>query len=183
LIIPLLLAGCGYQLSATGRLPQNIQTVSFAPFENTTAEVGVEKELQWALEREFRNRGGVSITDTGEGVVNVTLQQMDLRPLSFDQRDQVLEYELALVFDVSLTRRESGQVVWQANNVRVTEDYSAIPQVVVTSSPEFWRGSLNPEDLPGLTDIQFSETQQRLAMERLFAAAAREVYFRLSENF
>jgi hypothetical protein len=95
----------------------------------------------------------------------------------------VLEYEVALVFDATLTHRDTGQVLWQANNVRVTEDYSAIPQVVVTTSPEFWRGTLNPEDLSGLTDIQFSETQRHLAVERLFAAAAREVYFRLGENF
>jgi hypothetical protein len=65
----------------------------------------------------------------------------------------------------------------------VTQDYSAIPQVVVTTSPEFLQGTLNPEDLPGLTDIQFSEAQRRLAIERLFATAAREVYFRLGDNF
>jgi hypothetical protein len=55
--------------------------------------------------------------------------------------------------------------------------------VVVPSSPEFQQGTLNPEDLRGLTDIQFSETQKQTAMERLFTAAAREVVVRLSENF
>jgi hypothetical protein len=84
---------------------------------------------------------------------------------------------------VILTHRETGQTLWQANNLRVTSDYSAVPQVVVTTSPEFQQGTLNPEDLQGLTDIQFSETQKRTAIERLFTAAAREVYFRLSENF
>jgi outer membrane lipopolysaccharide assembly protein LptE/RlpB len=176
-------SACGYHLSGALLLPQGIQRVSFAEFTNETLEVGVEKELQWALEREFRNRGGVTVADDGDGVVNVTLRQLDLRPFSLDSRDQVLEYEIAMVFDVNLVHRESGQVVWQANNLRVTEDYSAIPQVMVTTSPEFLRGNLNPEDLSGLTDIQFSEAQRRLAVERLFAAAAREVYFRLGENF
>jgi outer membrane lipopolysaccharide assembly protein LptE/RlpB len=176
-------SGCGYHLAGAGNLPQNIQRVSFAEFENRTLEVGVEKEFQWALEREFRSRGGVAITEDGEGIVSVVLQRLDQRPLSFDSKDQVLEYEIAVVFDVNLTSRDSGQILWQANGLRVSYDYSGIPQVVVTSSPEFQRGTLNAEDLPGLTDIQFSETQRQTAVERLFTAAAQEVYFRLGDNF
>jgi hypothetical protein len=146
-------------------------------------QVGAEKELQWALEREFRSRGGITVTEDGEGIVNVTLRKLDLRPRSVDRRDQVLEYQVAMELDVRLTHRETGKVLWQAHDLRVIEDYSAIPQVVVTSSPEFLQGTLNPEDLRGLTNIQFSETQRRLALRRLFAVAAREVYFRLGENF
>jgi outer membrane lipopolysaccharide assembly protein LptE/RlpB len=179
----LLSSGCGYHLATGGALPQGIQSVSFAEFNNDTLEVGAEKEFQWALEREFRNHGGIVVAENGEGIVSATLHRLDLRPLSFDQKDQVLEYEVAMVFDVSLTHRDTGQVLWQANNLQMTQDYSAIPQVVVTASPEFWQGTLNPEDLSGLTDIQFSETQRRQAVKRLFAAAAREVYFRLGENF
>jgi outer membrane lipopolysaccharide assembly protein LptE/RlpB len=179
----LLISGCGYHFAGAGPLPQGIQRVSVAEVDNLTLETGSEKELQWALEREFRSRGGVTVTDEGEGVLNVTMRQLDLRPLSFDSRDQVLEYEVILLLDVILMHRETGQTLWQANNLRVTSDYSAVPQVVVTTSPEFQQGTLNPEDLQGLTDIQFSETQKRTAIERLFTAAAREVYFRLSENF
>lgn len=179
----LLSYSCGYHLANAPVLPQRIQRVSFAAFENDTLAVGVEKELQWALEREFRTRGGILVAEDGEGVVHVTLRRLDLRPLTFDQKDRVLEYEAALVFDVSLTHRDTGQTLWQANNLRVTEDYSAVPQVVVTTSPKFLQGTLNPEDLSGLTDIQLSETQRSLAVERLFAVAAREVYLRLGENF
>ena len=176
-------SACGYQFSGTTSLPQGIQSVSFAEFANYTLEAGVEKELQWAIEREFRIRGNIQVTKVGEGMVHVTLQRLDLRPYSFDRRDQVLEYELTLVLNIQLTQRASGQVVWQADNLQVTEYYSATPQVVVTTSPEFLQGTLDPEDLPGLTDTQFSETQRRFAVERLFATAAREVYFRLGENF
>jgi outer membrane lipopolysaccharide assembly protein LptE/RlpB len=184
-LLPLLFlsASCGYHLAGVGNLPQGVQRVSFAKFENETLEVGAEKEFQWALEREFRNHGGVTIAEDGEGILSLNLRRFDLRPLSFDRKDQVLEYEIAVTFDVNLTNRESGQMLWQANGLRVSYDYSAIPQVVVTTSPEFLRGTLNSEDLRGLTDIQFSETQHRIALERLFASAAREVYFRLGDNF
>lgn len=183
LVLALLSSGCGYHFTGSGTLPQGIQRVSVAEIDNQTLETGSEKELQWALEREFRNRGGVTVADEGEGVLNVTMRQLDLRPLSFDSRDQVLEYEVTLLLDVILTHRETGQTIWQANNLRVASDYSAVPQVVVTTSPEFQQGTLNPEDLRGLTDIQFSETQKQTAIERLFTVAAREVVVRLSDNF
>ena len=176
-------SACGYQFAGTAPLPQGIRSVSFAEFSNHTLEAGVEKELQWAIEREFRTRRNIRVTDTGEGVVSVQLQRLDLRPFSFDRRDQVLEYELVLALDIQLTDRGSGKVLWQADGLRVTEYYSAIPQVLVTTSPEFLQGTLDPGDLPGLSDVQFSETQRRLATARLFAATAREVSFRLGDNF
>lgn len=178
-----LFSGCGYQFSGVPTLPQGVQSVSFAEFGNETLEPGVEKELQWAFEREFRNHGGITIAKHGEGILNVTLNDIHFRPLTFDQRDQVLEYEAALAFDISLTHRDTGDMLWQQNNIRIVEDYSAIPQVVVTTSPEFLEGRLDPKDLPGLTDIQFAETQRRLALERLLKEAAREAYFRIGENF
>ena len=176
-------SACGYHFSGAPSLPQGIDSVSFAEFSNHTLETGVEKELQWAIEREFRTHRNIRITDIGEGVVSVQLQRLDLRPFSFDRRAQVLEYEMVLALDIQLTDRGSGKVLWQANDLRVTEYYSAIPQVLVTTSPEFLQGTLDPGDLPGLTDVQFSETQRRLTITRLFAAAAREVYFRLGDNF
>jgi outer membrane lipopolysaccharide assembly protein LptE/RlpB len=165
--------GCGYHFAGAGNLPQGIQRLRLAEVENATLEVGAEKELQWALERELRNHSGITIAEDGEGIVNVTLRRLDLRPLSFDHKDQVLEYELFLAFEIIQTHRDTGQVLWQADNIEVVEDFSAIPQVVVTSSPKFWQGTLNPEDLQGLTDVQFSETQRQLATTRLFEVAAR----------
>jgi outer membrane lipopolysaccharide assembly protein LptE/RlpB len=178
-----LFVGCGYHFSGGGTLPQGVQKITLAEIDNETLEVGTEKQLQWALEEEFRKRGSSIVDEGGEGILNVTMRQLDLRPLSFDSRDQVLEYQLILLLDVQLTHRETGKLLWQANNMRVATDYEAIPQVVVTTSPQFLEGHLNAEDLPGLTDIQFSETQRRAAVEHLFTAAAREVYLRLSEDF
>jgi outer membrane lipopolysaccharide assembly protein LptE/RlpB len=175
--------GCGYHFSGTGSLPQGIQRVKFAEIENETLEEGTEKKLQWALEREFHNHGGITVAEEGEGVLNVTMRQIDVRPLSVDSKDQVLEYQISLLLDVNLTQRDTGKILWQTSNLRVTTNYGTASQVVVTTSPEFLQGTLNPEDLSGLTDIQFSESQRRIAVDRLFAAAAREVYFRLRENF
>ena len=178
-----LLVGCGYRIAGVPSLPQGITTISFAEFENHTLEPGIEKELQWAFEREFRTYGGLQVSNHGEGIVRVSLNDIYFRARTFDRRDQVLEYEAALAFDMQLTDRDSGKVLWQAENIRVVEDSSSVPQVAVTTSPDFLQGTLDPQDLSGFTDIQFSETQRRISMERLVREAAQEAYFRLGENF
>ena len=176
-------SACGYRFAGRTTLPEGIRSIGFAAFANHTPETGREKELQWAFEREFRTRGGIRVSEAGRGVVSATLRLLESRPASRDRRSQALEHELVLELDVRLTERGSDKVLWQANGIRVTEYYSAVPQVLVTTSPEFLQGRLDAGDIAGFTDVQFSETQRRLARERLFAAAAREVALRLGDDF
>lgn len=176
-------SACGYRFAGRTTLPEGIRSVGFAAFANHTPETGREKELQWAFEREFRTRSGIRVSDVGRGIVSATLRRLESRPASRDRRSQALEHELVLELDVRLTERGSDRVLWQANGIRVTEYYSAVPQVLVTTSPEFLQGRVDAGDIAGFTDVQFSETQRRLARERLFAAAAREVALRLGDDF
>ena len=176
-------SACGYRFAGRTTLPEGIRSVGFTTFANHTPETGREKELQWAFEREFRTRGGIRVSDVGRGIVSATLRRLESRPASRDRRSQALEHELVLELDVRLTERGSDKVLWQANGIRVTEYYSAVPQLLVTTSPEFLQDRLDAGDIAGFTDIQFSETQRRLARERLFAAAAREVALRLGDDF
>lgn len=176
-------SACGYRFAGRTTLPEGIRSVGFAAFANQTSQTGRERELQWAFEREFRTRGGIRVSDVGQGIVSATLRRLESRPASRDRRSQALEHELVLELDVRLTERGNDKVLWQANGIRVTEYYSAVPQVLVTTSPEFLQSQLNAGDIAGFTDVQFSETQRRLARERLFAAAAREVALRLGNDF
>ena len=176
-------SACGYRFAGRTTLPEGIRNVGFSAFANHTPETGREKELQWAFEREFRTRGGIRVSEAGRGIVSATLRRLESRPASRDRRSQALEHELVLELDVRLTERGSDRVLWQANGIRVTEYYSAVPQVLVTTSPEFLQGRVDAGDIAGFTDVQFSETQRRLARERLFAAAAREVALRLGDDF
>ena len=157
--------------------------MNFGAFTNESREVGMEKDLLWAMEREFRRQGGFQVTEAGEGVLDVTIQELDIRPVAFSRMDQVLKYLVAVVLDATLTDRATGKILWQATGLRETGEYSATPQVEVTTSPDFQRGTLNPGDLNSLTQIQFSEAQERTAVSHLFEAVAREVHLRLTEDF
>ncbi len=181
LLFAFLSSSCGYHFASYGKLPENIQRVSFAEVENETLQVGLEKDLQMAMEREFHRRG-VAIADDGEGIVSVVLRGFTVRPVSFSGKDQELEYVVLMTINVVLTLRDSGKVVWKSGNLRLSSESSAIPQVGVTTSPEFQRGTLDAKDLREFTNIQYSETQKRIAIENLFATAARSVYDSLTNN-
>ncbi len=179
----LLALGCGYHFAVIRPLPGGLRTLSLGTVANETLEAGVEKELLWAMETEFRRQGGFELVEVGQGVLDVTPRELDIRPVAFSRRDQVFKYEVSLVLDLVLTDRATGQVLWRADGLRETEEYSATPQVLVTTSPDFQRDTLNPEDLRGLHHVQFSKAQERRAVERLFQALARQAYLRLTEAF
>ena len=157
--------------------------MSLGVFTNETLEPGMEKDLQWAMEREFRRQGGFQVTETGEAVLDVAIREFDIQPIAFDRRDRVFAYQIAMVLDLTLVDRSSGKVLWQATRLRETEEYSTTRQVIVTTSPDFQQGTLNPEDLSSLTQIQLEEGQERIAVDRLFEAMAREVHLRLTQDF
>ena len=179
-------SACGYGFAGTGsRLPDEVRTVSLGPIANRTREVGLEKLFLEALEDEVSIRGRLDIAPRGEGdaVLTGSLVHYETRPVAFNSRDEALLYQAVLTVDLELRRRADSKLLWQTRNYRATEDYSAVPGVVVTSSSRFQKQTLNPGDLGLFTDIQLSEGQRREANERLLENLVRETYNQMMEDF
>jgi hypothetical protein len=169
-----LLVGCGYRFAGTGnRLPPEIHTISFSPIQNTTREVGIEKQL---LE-EIANAG------SGDAVLTGMVRDYASRPIAFSARDEALQYQAIISVDLQLRRRDNGKLLWKSVDQRATQDYSAVPGVVVTSSSQFQQSALNAKDIPQFTDIQLSESQRRQANEALVESLARDIYNQMMEDF
>lgn len=179
-------AGCGYQFAAGSRtFDAGIRTIGVRAFANQTREVGVEKRLAMAIEREFVIRGPLKVADFDESDLQLTgsVRAAEDRPVAFNRDDEVLIYQTVLALDLELRRREGGAVVWRVQGLRVTDDYESVASVVVTTSSDFRSATLNPEDLGGLTDIQLAETRRRDTLERMITALARDVYDQIMEDF
>lgn len=182
----LLGAGCGYHFAGTGnRLPSDVRTVSLGPIRNTTREIGIEKQLLESLEDEVSARGRLEVVPQGQGEVLLTGIVRDYvnRPVSFSARDEALQYQASVIVDLELRRRDNGKLLWKAVGQRETQDYSAVPGVVVTSSSQFQSSTLNAGDVNQFTDIQLAEGQRREANERLIETLARELYNQMMEDF
>lgn len=179
-------AGCGYHFAGVGnRLPSDVHTISLGPIQNTTREIGIDKVLLESIEDEVSARGRLEVVPQGQGEVLLTgiVRDYQNRPVSFSARDEALQYQASVVVDLELRRRDNGKLLWKTVGQRETQDYSAVPGVVVTSSSQFQSSTLNAGDVGQFTDIQLSEGQRREANERLIETLARELYNQMMEDF
>ena len=180
------LSACGYHFAGTGnRLPADIHTISFGTLQNATREVGINKQLREALEDEIASHRRLQIVDAGMGdaVLSGIVRDYNSRPVAFSANDEALQYQAAISVDLELRRRNDGKLLWKTVGQRETQDYSAVPGTVVTSSSQFQQSTVNAKNIPQFTDIQLSESQRRQANEVLIETLARDIYNQMMEDF
>jgi len=188
-LVTAIASGCGYGLTGHGTaLPEDVRAVSVGKIVNRSREFGIEKDFSFALEREISVRRQYRVEEAagaGDAVLSGTIRDVRMRAIAFDADDFAVRYELVLWLDMTLTRQRDGQVLWQISGLREDEEYSAVAQVEVTSSPEFQRGTLNAKDMnsPEFSYMQFAESERRRALARMLNQAARDVYNQMVENF
>ena len=187
LFLALVGAGCGYQLSGKGaEFPKDVKTVFVETFVNRSRDVGIESEIASALRSEFRQRGQLQVVDRleqADAILSGVVRSFDSRVVAVNREDEVLQFEIALVVDMSLRRRVPDELLWRTQGARLIESHSGSRGAVVTSSSSFKTGTLNPGDVRQLTDIQLTETMRQETKERLVEKFAREFHQRLMEMF
>jgi hypothetical protein len=192
----LVLAGCGYHLAGEQlALPEDVRSLSVGTLGNRSREHGLEKSLAFAFEREVHERGHFHLIEDpggGDAVLSGTIRDLRIRPVSFNANDQAVQYEIVLVVDLVLTRQHDGRVLWRANGLRESDEYSTSGGVVVTSSSQFQQGTLDASNLrnpqfaspdPQAISIQLAETERRRAIAGLLRQAVRDIYNQMVENF
>jgi len=179
--------GCGYQFSTIGEgFPKGVRTVFVTTFVNTTRDVGIEQEITSALRSEFRRRGEIRLADRledADAMLTGVVRSFGSRIVSVNKNDEVLQFELSLVVDMSLRRRSPDELLWRTQGIRLVEVYSGSRGAVVTTSSAFKTGTLNSRDVPQFTDIQLSETLGYRARGQVVEQFARKLHQRLVEMF
>ena len=180
-------SGCGYQFVGNGGLlPKDARTVFVESFVNRSRDVGVEKEVATALRSEFYRRGPLRVVDQFEIadlILTGVVRPVDNSVASVNGRDEALQYNSAITIDVSLRQRESNNVIWRADAMRLSDLYAGSRAAVVTTSSDFRTGTLNAADVGRLTDLQLTEFERRDSRRQLMEQFAKEVYQRLMEMF
>lgn len=179
--------GCGYQLAGQSPLfSQNIHTIYVEPFISRTRDVGLEQELTSAVRSEFYRVGSLKVVDQldqADAIITGVIRSLDNHVASVNRKDEVLQYESAMVLDVSLRRREPNEILWRAGGMRLTQIYDGSRAAVVTTSSEFKTGTLNATDVRRMTDIQLTEADNQRARDQLMEGFAHELHQRLLEMF
>ena len=151
-----LVTACGYHFHGTQpTLPADVRTLGVGTIDNKSLEHGLEKNLAFAFEREVFIRRHYRLADPPGGadaLIGGTIREVSRRPVAYDEDDQAVQYEVLMRLDLSLVRQRDGKVLWSARDMREFDEYTANPNVVVTSSVEFQRGTLDVKNLQRDTD-------------------------------
>jgi len=179
--------GCGYQfVGESSLIPKDARTIYVEPFINRSRDVGMEKELTTALRGEFYRRGQLTVVEGSEQadlILTGVIRSIERNVASVNRKDEVLQYESALVVDVTLRRREPNEILWRGQGLRLTEVFGGSRAAVVTTSSEFRTGTLNASDVRRMTDIQLTEVEQKTTRDQLMERVAKELYQRVIEMF
>ena len=128
----LVLAGCGYALvGKASNIPDDVQQVFLAPFENRTARVEVEQFLTQAIADELLTRRRFQLVSTeaeSDATIRGAVTDFRVAPITFTNDGRAQEYELAIVADVSFRRTvsspgEEGEVIWANDRYQFRETY------------------------------------------------------------
>jgi outer membrane lipopolysaccharide assembly protein LptE/RlpB len=182
------LGGCGYQfVGESSLLPKEARTIYVEPFVNRSRDVGLDKELTTALRGEFYRRSQLKIVESAEEadlILSGVIRSLNSTTVSVNDKDEVLQYESVLILDVTLRRREPNEILWRGQGVRLNQVYAGSRAAVVTTSSEFFTGTLNASDVRQMTDIQLTEFERRTTgRDRLMEQFARELLQRVTEMF
>lgn len=183
----LLVGACGYRfVDSDAGLPDDVRTVYVESFVNRTRVVGLEDGLALALRRELTRRQRPGIAERPEdadAILSGVIRYYEVRHVSVNRFDQVLQVEARLDVEATLRRRLSKEVLWAPRLIRFREVYDAARGAVVPGSAGFLRGTLNVEDVTRLSDARLAEGTRMTARKRLLERSARLIRQRMAEGF
>ena len=183
-----LLAGaCGYRfVDSNAGLPDDVKTVYVEPFVNRTRNVGLEDGLALALRRELaahRQPRVVERFEDADAVLSGVIRNYGIRNVLVNRFDEVLRMEARFDVEATLRRRQSKEVLWARQVIRLREVYDAARGAVVPGSSEFLDDTLNLEHVSQLTDARLAEDSRMRARKRLLDEFARLIRQRMAEGF
>jgi hypothetical protein len=113
LAVPLM-AGCGvYTFNPKGK--STIASISVEPFGNLTPEYALADRMTNVILDALLEDGSMKVlpADVAEAELVGTLTRYDRKPSRFDENDQVLQYKVIMVFEVSLINLADKTEIWK----------------------------------------------------------------------
>lgn len=119
-----LMAGCGYRLAGSGKLPGNINTMAVQLLKNRTAESGLETTVTNAVIDELTRRRQDLVVETGraEGILSGTISRLTTQTVARSGTLSALERKAVLSASFVL-KDPKGIVLWQRGTISAEQAY------------------------------------------------------------
>lgn len=126
LVTFLSLPGCSYHFAGTGgRAPGDIQSIAVEVLKNRTAEIGIETTFTNALLNEFIRwkRLQVKPIDKADAVLGGSIASIRIQEFTHLSSTQTLQSRVTITLALTLTRVETGEILWQNKNLSYYQEY------------------------------------------------------------
>lgn len=123
-ILGVLLTGCGYNMQSS--LDPKYQTIHVSAFKNQSREYDLQAPLTNALIRKFVNDGRLRVVskEMADLVVDGTILDYEIRGITFDDDDDVTQFEMYVRAQVRVIDPRNGAVLWTSAGLRSETSYS-----------------------------------------------------------
>ena len=110
----ILLVACGvYTFNPAGK--SKIKTIAIERFENNTAEYGLADRMVDIVIDAFIEDGNMKVVpaDKADAILYGVLKSYQRKPYTYDQNDQVQEYQVVMNFDITLKNPRDDSEIWR----------------------------------------------------------------------
>ena len=117
--------GCGYTVGSS--LPEKYRTVAVPVFRNETRETELQAAVTNALRRRIALDGRLRLASEADSdlVLRGTLTSYSVRAQSYLDDDGISRFRAWLGASVTLEDRATGEVLWQAADIKGSTDHFA----------------------------------------------------------
>jgi outer membrane lipopolysaccharide assembly protein LptE/RlpB len=161
-LLVLALFGCGYSFNGgQDALPGQVERLYLPLFVNQTTEPRLENQLSRDISEVFGRRPDISQVESvlqAEAILEGIIVDYSIRALSYDDKDNIVEYRALMTVEAKLRQVADGRLLWQG-------------QVS-------WDDEYNAAD-----DKSLQEDLERDAIEEISLRIAEELLSRLYDNF
>jgi hypothetical protein len=121
-----ILAGCSYSVHSTAY--PNLKKILIQPFENKTAEYYLGDDLLVSLNNSFREDGRLRpVTISPDCQLEGTILDFSNLAFSYDQSNNVQEFQVKILFSVTFTDLQKNQVIYENKSLLLSENYAPTP--------------------------------------------------------
>jgi len=156
------LAACGYHFIGQGsEVLAEVRSIAIPYFVNKSYEPGLERYVTEALVDEFVKSRIIAVVDeaAADAVIRGRIEEFSESVISYDRDDRALEYRSRISLDITLERRDSGEIIWRNKGLVHFEEYSVA------------------------TDIATTEANKKIALKMTAAELAERIHDSIIEGF
>ncbi|MCF8023861.1 MAG: hypothetical protein K9K82_00025 [Desulfobacteraceae bacterium] len=154
------LAACGYRFSGAGELPGDFNRLAIETFKNKSGEIGIESIITNDITYEFTRtaKATVSARKEADAVLTGVIRSARSSTISHISTHTTAERRITVTVDVKLIDT-SGAVLWSANGISASEEYTVADDKLVT------------------------ERNKKSAVAKLSGRLAQRIYYRMTDDF